>query len=307
MDSATPAFNRALELDPLNARIVDSSLVHFRLIGNQEKTTELYERLTQIAPEKKDDAQLGRIHPMARINNLSALFGQTADESIIDAYALAVQQMEDVGPDLLNIDRVAFDYQVGYLKSQLSQMRGIPDSFDEQPPSAPPDDTNADQLFFYLWAETIYIREKLLVGAADDVISAADRMSAAYKELLDSDSSFADIGYLPMCIAWAATDNEAEIDNALEQLTDMEDGVLFSRMGGPFYAYSAVDPEGAAKRLLQRKSEHPNWFGTDWVATQHVTNRELLLHPDMQAFYVEEDKWVDYLAARVPEYAKYRP
>jgi hypothetical protein len=38
----------------------------------------------------------------------------------------------------------------------------------------------------------------------------------------------------------------------------------------------------------------------------HVQTRHFLVHPEMQAFYVEEGKWIDYLAARVPEYAKYR-
>jgi TolB-like protein len=306
MESATPAFNRALELDPLNARIVDSSLIHFRLIGDQEKTTELYERLTQIAPEKKDDTRLGKVHPTAKLDNLSALFIQTADESIIDTYALALEQVEETGPDALDFDRVISNYQVGFHRSQLDQMRGDLVNVGRQPPSAPPDDTNADRLFFYLWAEASYLKARALAGATDDVTAAADRMSAAYEELLDSDSAFAGIAYLPMCIAWVATDNEAEIENALENFEGMNDDVLFSRMSGPFIAYSAVDPEGAIKLALQRKAEHPSWFGTDWIATLHVMNRELLLHPDMQAFYVEEDKWIDYLAARVPEYAKYR-
>ena len=30
------------------------------------------------------------------------------------------------------------------------------------------------------------------------------------------------------------------------------------------------------------------------------------MHPDMQRFYANDGKWVDYLAAGVPEYAQYR-
>ncbi len=32
---------------------------------------------------------------------------------------------------------------------------------------------------------------------------------------------------------------------------------------------------------------------------------QLLLHQKMQAYYAKEGKWINYLAKRVPEYAKY--
>ena len=79
--------------------------------------------------------------------------------------------------------------------------------------------------------------------------------------------------------------------------------VYFDLVGLP---PSPADLDDAVARALARKAEHPNWYGTDWIASAHVNNRHLLPHPDMLAFYVEEGKWLDYLAARVPEYAQYK-
>ncbi len=70
-------------------------------------------------------------------------------------------------------------------------------------------------------------------------------------------------------------------------------------------AYSNIDLDDAVERLLAYKASHPAWHGTDLFAANHVVYRRLLRHADMQAYYVAEGKWVDYLAARVPEYARY--
>ncbi|MEJ2274983.1 MAG: hypothetical protein P8Y01_10485 [Woeseiaceae bacterium] len=37
----------------------------------------------------------------------------------------------------------------------------------------------------------------------------------------------------------------------------------------------------------------------------HSGARLLVTHTDMQAFYLEEGKWIEYLATRVPEYEEY--
>jgi hypothetical protein len=57
--------------------------------------------------------------------------------------------------------------------------------------------------------------------------------------------------------------------------------------------------------VLAREASNPEFNIADWFAALHVEFRHMLVHPDMQAFYVKEGKWVDYLAARVPEYAQY--
>ena len=68
-----------------------------------------------------------------------------------------------------------------------------------------------------------------------------------------------------------------------------------------------IDNDRAVKLLLAQKAEEPNWWGTDVLAMNHVVARHVITHPDIQAFYVEEGKWVKYLADRVPEYEQYKP
>ena len=40
------------------------------------------------------------------------------------------------------------------------------------------------------------------------------------------------------------------------------------------------------------------------IARQNI-DRQLFVHPELQDYYAKEGKWIDYLAKRVPEYAKY--
>jgi hypothetical protein len=56
---------------------------------------------------------------------------------------------------------------------------------------------------------------------------------------------------------------------------------------------------------MDHQAKHPNWRGADVIAIHHSSARHLITHPEMQAFYVEQAKWLDYLAARVPEYKQY--
>ena len=55
--------------------------------------------------------------------------------------------------------------------------------------------------------------------------------------------------------------------------------------------------------MLEKKEEHQECHRTDVIAACQSVISDLLRHPDMQAFYVSDGKWLDYLAARVPEYA----
>jgi TolB-like protein len=304
LEKATPAFQTALELDPLNASIVGSSLVHFRSIGDQQTTTMLFDRLIQIAPEKAENESLGQINPIAKLENLVAMFGHNADESIIDAYAEELDRIKQ-GLEDDSLGSPIGEYRMLFNTSRLLQMQGDLGSLLARPPSAQPDVSDSEQIFFYLWTEADDVAVREVGGDDAKVVAAAERMLAAHRELSEVQGVYSELYYLPMSVAYAALGMEDEIKQSADKLANLGDDFLFSRMSGPFYAYSRLDIDTAVERLLQRKAEHPSWFGTDWIATLHVLNRHLLLHPRMQAFYVEEGKWIDYLAARVPEYANY--
>jgi len=46
--------------------------------------------------------------------------------------------------------------------------------------------------------------------------------------------------------------------------------------------------------------------GMDYMAIYCLWWGDVLIHPDIQAYYVKEGKQIDYLADRLPEYEQYR-
>ncbi|MEN8761587.1 MAG: hypothetical protein ABF290_04075, partial [Thiogranum sp.] len=67
-----------------------------------------------------------------------------------------------------------------------------------------------------------------------------------------------------------------------------------------------IDAEQAAEMAFVELSKDPGWDGFDAMAVDYLFYRDFLAHPRVQEYYVKQGKWVDYLAERVPEYAKYR-
>jgi len=71
-------------------------------------------------------------------------------------------------------------------------------------------------------------------------------------------------------------------------------------------ALAVLDPDEAAERMLDFRKSYPSWNGMDYMAIYCLWWGDVLIHPDIQAYYVKEGKWIDYLADRLPEYEQYR-
>ena len=67
-----------------------------------------------------------------------------------------------------------------------------------------------------------------------------------------------------------------------------------------------LDVDHVAERLLELNKSYPSWDLMDYMAIFYSAWRDVLVHPDIQAYFVKEGKWIDYLAERVPEYEQYR-
>jgi hypothetical protein len=100
--------------------------------------------------------------------------------------------------------------------------------------------------------------------------------------------------------------DEDKISEMRRSLLNEEGGLVDDYQVSSYIGLSRLDLDRAVELLLAQKAQHPAWYGTDMAATFHIWSRHMIIHPDMQAFYVDEGKWVDYLAARVPEYARYK-
>jgi TolB-like protein len=304
-ESATSAFRKALELDPLHARNVFSALTHFRLAGDQETTTELFARLAQIAPERANDETLREISPVAKLNNLFVLFTRNADESVIQSYAdeLARLQARLLGNA---VDQVDFELEVAFQAHRLAEMRDDWKFLLDTGSRTLPPDANDSQVIRFLWGQAMYIRVMQAAGLTDRAIQAAKRMIDFHGDRVDQNSHVAERAKYPMSTAHLLLGNDDAIRELRESLLASEDDVVIGRDLGTFLTLSNLEPDDAVRRLLDRKAKYPNWFLTDWLAALHISNRAMLLRPEMQSFYVQEGKWIDYLAARIPEYAKYK-
>lgn len=294
-EQADACFNKALELDPFHAGIVEGSLYWFRFSANEEMTTRLFERLAQIAPEKGEDKQLGEITAGTRMFNQLFAIAATADESIIDAYA-----------EVLDRSRGSFDSETQelYFEAMLKQLRNDMDGLLELEPKLqlPQNPTGQDLANFSL-VGIIMMSAQRLDGRLDDV----RRTARALLDAIDmhaetSDDESVQRRYIA-AIAHAALSDEQGLSEAKQFLASRGDEAIYD---GPFaiMTIASLDPKQAATRILKQKAAYPRWPVTDWLAMLHVHSRGLIIRPELQNFYAEEGKWIDYLAARVPEYAQ---
>ncbi len=295
---ATPAFLKALELDPLHARIVAGSLEHFRSLGDREMATRLFERLTQIAPETGKDKTLVEISSFARFNNLIAQFGETADESIIESYAAEFTKATGT-----------FDFQIEetWSKVLLMQLQNDLDGLLNLKIGALPENPDWAQVLPYFLANDVVLAAQRLAGRSEDAAATAMRMLDARMNG-GSHLHFPDFSLIDhfTVAAHVTLADEDKISEMRRSLLNEEGGLVNDYLVSSYISLSRLDLDRAVELLLAQKAQHPAWYGTDVAAMTHIWSRHMIIHPDMQAFYVDEGKWVDYLAARVPEYARYK-
>lgn len=293
-EAAREPFLKALELDPLHAHMVGGALLYFRNMGDQEKTTLLSERLIQIAPELGEYEGLTKVTSHSRLNNIVWQFAETADESIIDDFAQAlVEESENFVSNFYDEHLWWHEAHLLQLQNDLERLAGL--TFG--PLSKDP---GHNEVMQFLYASLMVLSAQNLVGRTDDAADTAQRILAAAATLKT------DVPHLPPIVAaHAVLGNKDKIRETLEPLLEKTDSGAVITDPGNCVSIAFMDPDLAVERLLAEKARHPDWSGTDFIAMIHVTARHLITHPDMQAFYVEEGKWIPFLAKRVPEYARY--
>lgn len=296
MAGAREPFLKALELDPLHAHMVGGALVHFREVGDQEMTTLLAERLIQIAPEFGEYEGLTRITSFARLNGIISQFADTADEAIIGTFAQAYAE------ELENVVGTSFAREhLWWHGAFLVQLQNDVDSLADLTIGPLSTDPPHNEVMHFLHANYIILSAQQLDGRSDQAEETARRMLAAAETLRTELPQFP-----PIVAAHAALGNEDAVRDALQPLLDGESGSFPSTDPWYFVTLAFADADVAAERLLTRIATHADWHGIDAIAMSHIVTRQLLTHPDVQAYIAEQGKWVPYLAKRVPEYAQYK-
>ena len=310
VDEATSAILKALELDPLHAHIVGGSLSYFTLIGDREMASLLEERYAVIGPERTKDGifhdmpdGVARIPSDVKLKNLYNLFLYTAEEMMIstlsETYAFEVENF---------IGEEGARETLDFWKAMLLILQNDVDGLLEIDLFRTADKAGSRQTLHDITLHNMVLAAQRLAGQSDAAHTTANRI-LALSARLNADPATND-GFLAAAGAALAIEtigNENRMREMREFLRNHGSFQELTMFPWPIVAYSRFDLDGAVEILLDNKARRPMWNGTDVIAASHITNRELLLHPKMQAFYVAEGKWIDYLSKRVPEYAEYLP
>lgn len=310
VDQGTAAILKALELDPWHAHIVGGSLSYFTLIGDREMATLLEERYAVIAPEQIEDGILhdmpdgvSRIPSGVKLKNLYNLFLYTAEELMIETLT---ETYAEESENFFGLE--GMPDTLDFWKAMLLILQNDLEALLEIDLPQTPDDATFRQVMHDITLHNMVLAAQRLVGQSDAAGATARRI-LKLRAQLDVDPATEEGLQAENAIALAivTVGDEDRMRGTREYLRNHASFPEYTWYPSPIVAYSHFDLESAVELLLERKAERPIWNGTDVIAASHITNRDLLLHPDVQAFYVAEGKWIDYLAERVPEYVQYRP
>ncbi len=298
MRLATPTFLEALELDPFHARIVAGSLFHFRLTGDQEMTDRLFERLAQIAPETGEDDSLAEVPALGRLDKLMTQFVATADESIVEAYETEFAR---------SIGSFGHPVEETLSRARMMEFKHDVEGMANLSVGAPPETGVWDHVWGYILVNDLVLAAQRLAGRSDEAKATARRLV----DLRRKYGQLSNLGAVAQIDRFTlAAHIELGNDDRLREIREWllhEDGTLVDDYQVLSYvALSHLDLDRGVEFLLAQKAQHPSWYGTDMIAAFHIWARHIIVHPDMQRFYVDEGKWIDHLAAGVPEYAQYR-
>jgi TolB-like protein len=294
-EEAREPFLKALELDPLHAHIVGGALIYFRNVGDQDMTTLLSERLIQIAPELGDEEGLTKVTSYSRLNGIIWQLVQSADAAKLDSYvqAFAEEQEDFVG-------NAGLDEHLWWYEASLFQLRNDLDRLVDLTVGPLSDDPAHNEVMHFMHASSVVLSAQRIVGETTRAEDTARRILAA------ADSLETDLhAFPPILEAHAILGDDDKLREALQPVLDNLADSAAAQNPWTYVSIAHLDPGRAVDLLLAQKTKHPDWLGPSVIALNHVTARHLLIHPDMQAFYVKQGKWIPYLSKRVPEYGQY--
>ena len=294
---AIAAFEEALRLDPFNARMVGAVLTWYRDRGYEEDVTRLSERLTEIIPETADDRSLARVSWLYKANQIEDAFLDTADESLIDEFEKGLLEAIESGDTRSSVIR-KFD------EMALAVFRGDRDKLVEMA-NVPMDINEAVYAPIFFSLIRMLGMDILIARGDEDQARDIAQSILEQEDVLLAQNQGRCGGCFLGALAFAHTvlGNEDEAGRFRDQLIEMAQSE-FGREN-TVRAYMSLDMERAVEIAFGELARDPNWDGFDEFAAEYAFNMEFLAHPRVQEHYVNEDKWIDYLSARVPEYEKY--
>jgi TolB-like protein len=282
LPNADIAFRKAIELDPFNARILSGAIAHYsNNVENVDLTRQLLERL---------DNSLGGSSRWEKSRVLVQQIIASADEDIIDEY------IQNEGLDISQVSNFGAGTLIAVSGMDIGEVLEIEDkvSIDEN--------TNEGLIINYLEINLILLDYYRQENNIEKTKKIAERIltinEVTGRNFLWIQPNLDEA----MVAAYLALDDQINakqtVDMILSSRSDTYDP--YGAMG--VSALAKIDPDRAAQLILAERAKENSWSGTDWIALFYRYNMELVQQPDLKAFYIEEGKWVDYLAKRIPGY-----
>lgn len=305
LESAIVSFDEALQRDPFNARIVVVVLNMYRNSGDQDKVTLLQERLTQIKPESLENRRLSQISTYGRLTQLQAAFIETADEDLINDFEMVWEDWtpsEEEWHDS-SIFKYSWEYQLREFRGDLDRLIEMWTDLNELSDRV----TNPWRFSEYL----NWIKQLLAIHWIQGESTEAESLARLALELTNQASDHEEGSGKPIFTLLAvqayATLGELEKARGYTMKLLEERSEAFDPSGEyAIAAMSWIDVNRAAEMALEAKKKDPNWRGFDRMAANYLSAPKLIVHPDIQAYYVKDKKWISYLAERVQEYDQYK-
>jgi hypothetical protein len=275
--------------------MVGAVLTWYRDRGYQDDVTRLSERMNQIIPETTDDRRLARVSWNFKRRQIRSAFHETADESWIEEYRKArqeaIESSDYSSPVFQYLDEAELSIYTND-KDKLVELSQLPIDLSE---------SQWNPLVFSL-LKPLGMQIHADRGNLDDAHAVAREILAQEEILLEQDLSECPCFIGSLARANAILGNTTEAQRWLDVMVEQPYPDTVEAIG----VLADVDLERAVENAFAELARYPNWDGFGDMAANYVWHRPFLAHPRVQEYYVNDGKWINYLAARVPEYAKYK-
>jgi len=306
MEKSFAAFEKALEYDPFNARIVGALLEQYRISGNQKEVTRLNQLLVQIIPTTAEQRHLARISGWRVFNRFLSNHLESADP-------VYLQQAEN----FLRERREGFESDISYDLAWMELARVIGDKKTivelASKYTLPEYGLVRHQ---YIWKpELKYPFALLNVHLNQENTEAAEALArqiieaqkiSEVRDQIESGS----YDLLVLCAAQATLGDRPAVRKSLDQRRELQ-GDDYERSYFYIMALSFLDRQQAVDLALAEIQNTQAWrrfnvmvTSADLWAHYPIEHRRFLLDPRIMDYYQKQGKWMDHLKRCIPEYAE---
>ncbi len=300
-EKAMAAFERALKLDPFNARYVWAILDQYRQKGDEANIARLVERLEQIIPETTEDRWLARLSLHVRVRQLVEAFLTSADEALIAEYERIWEESANERISLIHYKRIESE-----LRLFTNEKERILELAAEQELE---DSLSWNKFASYFTMQSNALTLLAAEGTSREFEPVAELIVRAFQQAEYRERNMTYWGsYPPLVMSHVLLGEPEKAREYLDTLLDNPNGWH----GGDVNLWSIhvvmamqwLDPKAAVEFAFSEASGYDNEYLLSQIAAYHLNAPRIINDPKIQAYFLKNGKWMDYLAKRLPKYAK---